>query len=232
MSAELHLVHTATQALEGELLPAAGAPASLLSREDAQELTVSIRRNLRGALEGLATAREQRAWAALGYPTWHDYCEQEFGSLAELALPVQERVALVVSMSTAQPPMPTRTIAERLGVSASTVSTDRRTARAAGVELPDKVTGRDGVERPSTSTRRLQPAPEPEPEPAHFTDRLVALVSQLGPVSAARLEDETGRRHGAVSAALHRLSVPGGRLVYTRPAKRGQTGTYTVARTE
>jgi len=227
MPAELHLVPSVTQAVEGELLPAA-QPTSRLSREEAQELTVSIRRNLRGALEGLGAAREREAWRALDYPTWHDYCEAEFGSLAELALPVQERVALVVSMTTAEPPMSTRTIGERLGVSASTVSADRRNAAAAGAVLPSTVRGKDGRDRPAVSTRKLAPAPEPAPV-LTVVDRLVSLIQEHGPASALALEERTGLRHGAVSAALHRLSVPGGRLVYTRPAKRGQHGTYGLA---
>lgn len=105
------------------VLVTAGAPVTL-SAVGARRLTDRIRDTLRSSLVMLAEARTGRAWEALGYPDWHTYCEAEFGSLAELRLPVVERRALVDSMRSTEPPLPMRTIAERLGVKPSTVHAD------------------------------------------------------------------------------------------------------------
>lgn len=199
MTATLHLVPTITAGVEGELLPAGDGP--LLTRAEAQALTASIRRNLRGALEGLRVAREGRAWAAMGYPTYFEWAETEFGSLADLALPVVERQALALSMRTAQPPMSTRVIGERLGVSASTVSADLRG------QGPSHVRGRDGVLRPARSTRKPQPAPEPAPQLSR-ADQVVALVAASGADgrTCRELEEATGLGHGVISGALSRVA--------------------------
>lgn len=64
-----------------------------------------------------------RAWAALGYPSWDDYCTREFGS-ARLRLPREERQEVVASLRDAG--LSTRAIEAATGVSRPTVIKDLR----------------------------------------------------------------------------------------------------------
>lgn len=127
-----------------------------LTVDQAERLTAEIRRDLGSAIVGLRRAREGTAHLVLGYATWHEYCEDRFGNLADLALPVTERRALVASMK--ETGLSNRPVAERLGVSAGTVSGDVAELRRSGwTGEPDTVTSRDGSVR---SARSLRTAPQ------------------------------------------------------------------------
>lgn len=49
------------------------------TQQEAQLLTESIRRAAERIWELMLEAYERRAWSALGYPTWRDWAQQEFG---------------------------------------------------------------------------------------------------------------------------------------------------------
>lgn len=82
-------------------LPAEGAPVLYLTPERARQLTDLTRDLLRASIVNLTELREGSAHIALGYSHWHEYCQAEFGSLSEYRLPVDERRALVASMTVA-----------------------------------------------------------------------------------------------------------------------------------
>lgn len=129
------------------------------TRSGAEAHTAKLRRDLTSSVAGLIVAREGGAWSAMGYPTWHDYCEQELGNLAELAIPAAERMWLVASMKEAK--VSNRPIAERLGCSVGTVSGDLVKLRAAGWSgEPAEVVSADGSVRSSRSLRAVPEQPD------------------------------------------------------------------------
>lgn len=90
-----------------------------LTPEEARDLTEKLRTALSVSWELVKEAFRRRAWAALGYESWDDYCVHEFDDL-RLRLPREERREVVVSLREAG--MSTRAIASATGVSKSTVS--------------------------------------------------------------------------------------------------------------
>ena len=183
--------------MTGALVVASGrdgqAPVTLTA-VGARRLTDQIRRHLGAAITGFAAARDGQAHLALGYPTWHDYAEAEFGDLRELRLPAVERRALVQSMREAD--LSVRAIAGRLGVGVGTVHADL----------------------PSTRTQ-LRAVPDEPPVVDHLpkVEQVRLLVARQGGrgLTCLELEHETGWRHGVASgpysrAARRGLIVPTG----------------------
>ena len=169
-----------------------------LSRDDAQRLTAEIRHALGSAILGLQLAREGRADTALGYPTWHEYVEAEFGDLRELRLPVVERRALATSMHGAG--LSYRQIRDKLDVSLGTIRND---------------IGRPADEPPADVVQ-LRPAVLPAPtgrvyvQAAEWLRRAAAglipdVVDGLTLVELARV---AGWTEGKASGALSYLRAP------------------------
>lgn len=79
-------VDTAT----GELIDAT-------SPEDARRLTDKIKIGVEGVWHLIEEAYTSRAWAALGYKSWDDYCTREFGT-SRLRLPRENRPEVVASL--------------------------------------------------------------------------------------------------------------------------------------
>lgn len=127
----------------------------VISAADARELTDRIRVGVEAIWELVKQAFQSRAWAALGYDSWDDYCTREFGT-SRIRLPREERQEVVASMR--EIGMSTRAIASATGVSDGTV----RNSLKAGAQnyAPAPVVGTDG------KTYTPKPRPEPEEEPA------------------------------------------------------------------
>ena len=89
-----------------------------LSTADARELTDRIRVNLDGLWEMVIEAFKRGAHRALGYASWDEYCEIEFGS-NRIRLPREERQETVRSMREAG--LSNRAIASATGMSEPTV---------------------------------------------------------------------------------------------------------------
>lgn len=108
------------------------------SADEARHLTERIKVLVEGAWDLIKQAYEERAWAALGYPSWDDYCSREFGT-SRLRLPREERQEVVLSLR--ESGMSTRAIAAATGQSKSQVDRD-----LAGVPngTPAPVLGTDG----------------------------------------------------------------------------------------
>lgn len=178
----------------------------LLTRIGARKLTEDIKEHLTSALIKLRQAREGEAHIVLGYPDWHTYCEREFGTLSDLALPVVERRELVASMRATRPPLSHEEIGRRLGVSVGTVYKDRK-AIGSAEDLPEP--------------RALSAVPEPPPDPApppdysglYKTDHALLLVrdEEDRGLTSVELDHQTGwdKTPGLSSGTLSRLKRRG-----------------------
>lgn len=130
----------------------------LLTETEARALTDEIRSDLAGVYGKIVTAFRGRAWQALGYTSWSDYCHAEFrGALRLRNDEIQTAVAMLMGEGLSQ-----RAIAAATGISVGKVNKEAPTVR------PDKLTGADGRERGSRrlrivsdETNRDQPEPEP-----------------------------------------------------------------------
>lgn len=109
-----------------------------LSTADARALTDRIRVNLDGLWEMVIEAFKRGAHRALGYASWDEYCEIEFGS-NRIRLPREERQDTVRSMREAG--LSIRAIQSATGAAKSTVEADLRQVSRFGT--PD-VLGADG----------------------------------------------------------------------------------------
>jgi hypothetical protein len=167
------------------------------------------------AVELLGELYDGQGWQALGYVNWQALCDAELPELKQL-LTVAEKRALVVDLR--QRGMSLRAAAAPAGISAATAKT---WLDEAGVQLAT-VTSLDGRVRPASSAG-------PKPDKPRLTNvaRAVLMVRGAG-ADGATVHDVAAKlrlNQCATSALLSRLAADG-RLVYRRPAKRGQTGRY------
>lgn len=133
--------------------------------EEARMLTDRIKVAVEGTWLLIVEAARSRAWAALGYGSWDEYCTREFGT-SHLQIPREERQERVASLREAG--LSLRAIASATQQSLGNVQNDLATVQssqgnntvAESGKPPPKVTGIDGRERSST-----RPKPQPEPEP-------------------------------------------------------------------
>jgi len=132
----------------------------------ARRLTDRIKAGLELMWELVAEAYGTRAWAALGYSSWDDYCTREFGT-ARLQLPREERAQAVMSLR--ESGLSTRAIAAATGVDPKTVRNDLSTGESRphnspvgtlGNHQPRAGVGIDGKAR-VYPLRPRPPAPEP-----------------------------------------------------------------------
>ncbi|PZG04854.1 hypothetical protein C1I95_33040 [Micromonospora craterilacus] len=126
-----------------------------------------IRQGLRDYLETVqefALAFERCDWQVLGYPTWQDYLDGEYGA-DRLRVPEVHRRAAVATLR--QVGMSTRAIGAALGVSKDTAAREVATVAAETDDLPATVRSLDGRERPATRPARSTPVviEERGPEP-------------------------------------------------------------------
>ena len=128
-----------------------------ISPAQARELTDRIKVGVEAVWQLVKDAYVSRAWVALGYDSWDDYCTREFGT-SRIRLPREERQEVVASMR--EIGMSPAAIEQATGVSRRTVN--REISQWANAhpekELPP-VTGTDG----KTYVPRPQPEPKPEP---------------------------------------------------------------------
>lgn len=123
-----------------------------LGAEDARELTDRIKVAVEGSWLLIKQAYETRAWSALGYASWDDYCTREFGS-SRLRLPREERQEVVASLR--ESGLSVRAIASATGISTGSVENDLR-----GVQIctpSEEVTGTDGKVYPTSLATDVNP---------------------------------------------------------------------------
>lgn len=88
------------------------------SADYARALTDKIKVAVEGTWHLITEAYQSRAWSALGYLTWDDYCTREFGT-SRLALPREDRAETVQSLRSAG--LSLRAIESATGLGKSTV---------------------------------------------------------------------------------------------------------------
>lgn len=149
-----------------------------LSEDEARDLTDQIASDLTGVWELIKQAYIGRAWNALYYSSWDEYCREEFGA-SRLRLPSEERREVVGSLRDAG--LSIRAIAAATGTSSGTVHSDLSAGvqnRTPADQKGAPVTGTDGKTYPSKSTT---------------TDRdSRSTTTTTGPVSATAGDDEAG----------------------------------------
>lgn len=130
----------------------------VMSQDAARKLTDQIKADAEKVWDLITRAYTERAWEALNYPSWDDYCSNEFGS-TRLRLPREEREAVVASLR--DQGLSIRAIASAAGIDAKTVQTDLKsavgishTSEPLDVEEVAPVVGLDGKKHP----RRKAPA--------------------------------------------------------------------------
>lgn len=140
-----------------------------ISPAQARELTDRIKVGVEAVWQLVKDAYVTRAWEALGYDSWDDYCTREFGS-SRIRLPREERQEVVSSMR--EIGMSTRAIAAATGTSRQTVSNSLNE----GVKnlTPAPITGTDGKTYPASQPRR-----EPEPEPAAKSEHVDEPIGNI-----------------------------------------------------
>jgi hypothetical protein len=145
--------------------------ADLMPAQDARLITDRIKTAVEATWELIKEAYTRRAWSALGYDSWDDYCTREFGT-SRLRLPREERQEVVASLR--ESGMSVRAIAAATGISKNTVTSD-----VSQIGTPDSdpipVTGTDG----KTYT---PPAPKPPATDLITADDLAALNAPTAPV--------------------------------------------------
>jgi phage N-6-adenine-methyltransferase len=151
-----------------------------LDADDARALTDQIRTSMEDMAPLIERAVRGRAWAALGYQSWHDYVVGEFGG--PLRLGREERQEAVLRLR--QGGLSTPAIGMALGVSDETV---RRDLISTNVEMPDTITTLDGrsypAHRESQGLGRLAPLMTSDtPEwytPRHVLDFVVRALGRI-----------------------------------------------------
>ncbi len=133
-----------------------------MTPDDARILTDRIKVAVEATWHLVTEAYKSRAWSALGYSSWDDYCTREFGT-SRLRLPREERQEVVASLR--ESGLSTRAIAAATGIDRKTI---RRDLDQVGEMGP--VTGTDGKTYPAR--------PAPEPKPAADKPRRSSLVDQ------------------------------------------------------
>lgn len=191
-----------------------------MDADEARERVERVKAAVSQTREDLVALWRERAWLSLGYASWDDLCDAEFG--VRLALPREERREAVAELRAEG--MSTRAIGSALGVNQATVVRDLgSTDASASVDQPARVTSLDGRERPATQPSRTAPAPAaPEPfdvEPAierypdldawrDQPDRVEALAGALdgyGPTERATRLDALAKS----AAARREGRIPG-----------------------
>lgn len=170
------------------------APPADISPDDARTLTDRIKTGVEAIWHLIEQAYVSRAWSALDYSSWDDYCTREFGT-SRLRLPREERQEVVASMR--ESGLSVRAIAAATGLGRGTV--DRELS---GVPngTPDVVVGMDGKAYAPT-----RPTPTPavqynafdgsdwnEPDEDPYTP---PAVDRPVPVTSSWTDDEIALRY-------------------------------------
>lgn len=92
-----------------------------LDSAQARVLTDQIKAGVEAVWQLITRAYTERAWSALGYTSWDDYCTREFGT-ARLRLPREERAEVVASLR--ESGLSLRAITSATGISRPTIIKD------------------------------------------------------------------------------------------------------------
>lgn len=117
----------------------------------ARDLTDKIKAGVEGIWQLITEAYTSRAWSALGYPSWDEYCTREFGT-SRLGLPREERMTTVRSLRDSG--LSIRAITAATGISDKTVMRDLRqvseTTTPAQAPAPPAMITSAGMRQPTS----------------------------------------------------------------------------------
>lgn len=193
----------------------------LHAADTARAATDRLRLTLTDAHEQLIDLYRRGAHVALGYGRgtagWSAYCAAEFGELLNVRLPRDTRGEVLAAMVDAG--MTQRQAAAPFAVSLGTVNAALQSHRAGPADTLK------GVAAPSATGVAVHGPAGPRPK----TVRTLELLAAAGPagLTVEQLRRRTRWHHGQASAVLCRLAGAG-RVVYRRPARRGQMGVYVL----
>lgn len=180
--------------------------------EEARDLTDRIKVAVDGTWLLIQQAYKSRAWSALGYKSWDDYCTREFGT-SRLRLPREERQEVVQSLR--EIGMSVRAIAAATGQGIGTVHRELSAVPSGTPErrqdLPDEldddyepapapagpITGTDGKTYPGTNARVLQRPPLP-PQFQSATNELTRVIARI---ERLQTDDRYRANRGAIGTA-------------------------------
>jgi phage N-6-adenine-methyltransferase len=211
------------------------ATVTTCTREEALTITDRIKVGVDGVWDLIKEAYEIRAWAALDYSSWDDYCASEFGA-TRLRLPREERQEVVASLR--ESGLSTRAIAAATGVGQTTVrrvlgsgepngSPDNGDDDEPEDDEPAPVTGIDGkrykptkLTKPTKTTNRLLGLTG-EIEwytPRHYLDAAVEVMGsiELDPASSAAAQQHV-RAERWFTLADDGLAQPWSGTVFLNP---------------
>lgn len=159
---------------------------------EARELTDRIRSAIESVDSLIVQAYKSRAWAALGYSSWDDYCDHEFGS-SRVRVPREERAERIASLR--ESGLSIRAIAAATGDGYGTIS---RELAGDPNGSPEPITGTDG----KTYAPKPRPIvdhnaePEPAPLPPGFRPGDLDALNVNAPAS-----ESSARKFGEPSTA-------------------------------
>lgn len=175
-----------------------------LDATQARALTDRIKVGVEAVWELITQAYTQRAWSALGYQSWDDYCTREFGT-ARLRLPREERAEIVASLR--ESGLSIRAIASATGDSVGTV----HEALNSGVQnrTPEPEVDEDELaEELIVAEQELPPPPENYMQPK----------ADWGRIAEAEARIDAARQQQPAPAAKPVTGVDGKQYPSTKPA--------------
>jgi len=200
--------------------------------EVARHLTDRIKVALDASWELIKEAYVTRAWAALGYAAWDEYCTREFGN-ARLRLPREERQEVVASLR--ESGLSLRAIAAATGQSHTQVRDDLSGVRnlppaesdtesAESDKRPESappvipsppaptITGSDGRRYPSVRPQPPRPSPPPQPtlvtaDDDEIEDEIEVIDGLVMDEEAAALAEADAKREDELDAQMEETAA-------------------------
>jgi hypothetical protein len=180
-----------------------------MTPDEAREITKQIRSTVENMWELIIQAYRKRAWAALDYPSWDEYCRKEFNKIPQRRITHEERAEIIAGM---------RGSGMTIRAIASAVPTGKRQVEEALAGLssertPERVTSTDGKSHPARKRRttkvdRLRAerkrmkeqvakakAEEAQPVPPTLPAIVVGIISDLNAANICidhQLHDDDG----------------------------------------
>jgi ParB family chromosome partitioning protein len=156
--------------------------AALVTADEARALTDAIKRSVETTWDLIVDAYQRRAWDALGYGSWGVYCEAEF---RQIQLSRDGRAEVIETLRAAG--LSTRAIAAATGAGVGTIHRELAASVPNGTDLPDRIIGLDGRDRPAHMPHVVNNSGDNEwytPEPFVAAARDLMGAIDLDPASS------------------------------------------------
>ena len=153
-----------------------------LTEAEAEKLTAAIHRSTEHVWKLISEAYSRRAWAALRYDSWDDYCQVEFES-SRIRLPREQRASAVKSLR--ESGLSIRAISAATGAGRGTVERD----------LAAVPNGTPGDPDPILGDRPIPPGAPTESTPG-MTDRVQSALAR-GRLRKSQIVGTDGKSYSA-----------------------------------